>query len=136
MIFRRYGTAYQSVDMNFDSLALNEVAFRRNREEAIPAEGFDDAHEVLATHELVAEAEGEVQDETEQRLLEKLEAQMEELVASLGQADILVVENEQGHDWPKTKQKTSNVVIEGENRLHFQYHVAPPLRVTVRRRSP
>jgi hypothetical protein len=45
-----------------------------------------------------------------------------------------VVENDQGHDWPKTKQKTTNVIVEGENRLHFNYSVAPPLRISVRRR--
>ena len=84
MIFRRYGTAYQSVDLNFDSLALNEVAFRRNREESIPADDFDATHQVLATHELVAEAEGDVQDETEEMLLEKLEAQVEELRGAWG----------------------------------------------------
>ena len=134
MIFRRYGTAYQSVDLNFDSLALNEIAFRRNREESIPADGFDDAYDTLAKHELVAEAEGDVQDETEGVLLERLEAQVDELLAALGDGEILVVENEQGHDWPKTKQKTSNVIVDGENRLHFHYGVAPPLRVTVRRR--
>lgn len=134
MIFRRYGTTYQSVDTNFDSLALNEIAFRRNREESIPAEGFDDTHEVMSTHELTAEAEGDVQDETEGRLLEKLEAQLEALVTGLGDRELLVVENEQGHDWPKTKQRTSNVIVGGENRLHFRYVAAPPLRVTVRRR--
>lgn len=134
MIFRRYGTAYQSVDVNFDSLALNEVAFRRNRDESIPADGFDEAYETVATHELTAEAEGNVQDETETALLEKLEAQLDELRSALGPDEILVVENEQGHDWPKTKQKTSNVIVEGENRLHFQYTVAPPLRISVRRR--
>ncbi len=134
MIFRRYGTAYQSVDINFDSLALNEVAFRRNREESIPADDFDATHEVLATHELVAEAEGNVQDETEEVLLNKLQAQIEELRSALGEGEILVVDNEQGHDWPKTKQKTTNVIVEGENRLHFHYGVAPPLRISVRRR--
>lgn len=134
MIFRRYGTAYQSVDLNFDSLALNEIAFRRNREESIPADGFDDSYETLGTHELVAEAEGDVQDHTEEVLLQRLEAQIEELREGLGDGEILVVENEQGHDWPKTKQKTTNVIVEGENRLHFHYGVAPPIRVTVRRR--
>jgi len=134
MIFRRYGTAYQSVDVNFDSLALNEIAFRRNREESIPADDLDTDYETLATHELVAEAEGDVQDETEAALLEQLEAKLDELHRALGEGEILVVENEQGHDWPKTKQKTSNVIVEGENRLHFQYGVAPPLRITIRRR--
>jgi len=134
MIFRRYGTAYQSVDVNFDSLALNEIAFRRNREESVPVEEMD-GFETLATHELVAEAEGEVQDATEQAMLELLEARLSEVRGALGEGEVLVVENDQGHDWPKTRQKTSNVVVEGENRLHFHYTVAPPLRVTVRRRS-
>jgi hypothetical protein len=134
MIFRRYGTSYQSVELNFDSLALNEIAFRRDRVESIPAADFDDAFETLATHELTAEAEGAVQDHTEDALLRDLEAQIEALHQALGEKEILIVENEQGHDWPKTKQKTTNVVVEGENRLHFSYSVAPPLRVTVRRR--
>ena len=134
MIFRRYGTAYQSVDVNFDSKALNEVGFRRNREESIPADGFDSSYETLAQHELTAEADGDVQDATEAMLLEKLEGRIEALHGALGDDEILVVENEQGHDWPKTKQKTSNVIVEGVNRLHFQYTVSPPLRITVRRR--
>ena len=45
------------------------------------------------------------------------------------------MENEQGHDWPKTKQKTFNVIVEGENRLRFRYTLAPPIRITVRRRG-
>jgi hypothetical protein len=134
MIFRRYGTAYQSVDLNFDSRALNEIAFRRNREESIPVDECD-ALETLATHEVVAEAEGDVQDHTEDLLLQRLEAQIEELHGKLGPDEILVVENDQGHDWPKTKQGTSNVIVEGENRLRFHYSVVPPVRVTVRRRA-
>jgi len=135
MIFRRYGTSYQSVDVNFDSLALNEIGFRRNREESIPADEFDSSFQTLATHELVAEAEGEVQDHTEQVLLERLEAQIAELRAGLAESEVLVMENEQGHDWPKTKQKTFNVIVEGENRLRFRYTLAPPIRITVRRRG-
>ena len=135
MIFRRYGAAYHSVDTNFDSRALNEIAFRRNREESIPAEELDSAFETVSTHELVAEAEGDVQDHTEQELLAELEARLTALHEEAGELGLLVVENEQGNDWPKTRQKTSNVIVEGENRLHFHYSVAPPLRVTVRRRK-
>lgn len=134
MIFRRYGTSYQSIEPNFDSLALNEVAFRRDRKESIEAEEFDASFETLATHELVAEAEGDVQDETEELMLQRLEAKLQELLDGLGDSEILVVENEQGHDWPKTRQKTSNVIVEGENRLKFDYSIAPPLRISVRRR--
>jgi hypothetical protein len=135
MIFRRYGTSFQSVETNFDSKALNEIGFRRSNEESIPADGFDEAYPVVTSHELMAEAEGEEQDRTEAVLLERLLARLKELDGALGGGEILVVENDQGHDWPKTKQTISNVVVEGENRLHFHYTVAPPLKVTVRRRS-
>jgi len=134
MIFRQYGTSFQSVDINFESKALNEVGFRRNREESIPSEGFDAAHPIVATHELVSEASGDVQDHTEQELLDRLEAQIQALLGGLQEGQFLVVENEQGHDWPKTRQATSNVIVEGENRLHFDYTISPALRVSVRTR--
>lgn len=135
MIFRLYGSAYQSVDTNFDSRALNEIGFRRNREESIAADEMESSFEIVATHELAAEAEGDVQDHTEQELLAKLEAKLVELRGAAGDTGVVVVENDQGNDWPKTRQKTSNVVVEGENRLRFHYSVAPPLKVTVRRRK-
>lgn len=134
MIFRRYGSTYQSVDVNFDALALNEIGFRRNREESVSLEVFDEGFQKIQRHELIAEAEGEVQSETEQLLLERLKARVDQLSVDLGESDVLVVENEQGHDWPKTRQKTSNVIVDGENRLHFQYSIDPPLRISVLRR--
>ena len=134
MIFRRYGTSYHSVDLNFDSLALNEIGFRRSHHESIPAEELESSFETVSSHELVAAAEGDVQDATEQVLLDRLESKVKALADGLGEGEILVVENGSGHDWPKTRQKTSNVIVEGENRLHFEYTMAPALRVTVRRR--
>lgn len=134
-IFRRYGSSFHSVDTNFDSLALNEVAFRRNQEESFAVDDFTSSFETVSSHELDAEAEGDVQDHTEQELLDKLSAQLDELAGGLGPSEVLVVENDQGNDWPKTRQRTSNVIVDGENRLRFHYSVAPPLRVTVRRRN-
>ncbi len=133
MIFRRYGNAYQSVELNFDSKALNEIGFRRDRVESIPAEELD-GFEKKTTHELVAEAEGAVQDETEQLMLERLAEQILAIDRNLGPGEILVVDNDQGNDWPKTKQQTTNVIVGGENRLHFSYTMGPPLRATVWRR--
>ncbi len=133
MIFRKYGESYQSVETNFDSKALNEVSFRRDRVESFPADELESRYEQQSVHELVAEAEGGVQDETEQLLLERLEGQLRELESGLQAGDVLVVENEQGHDHPKTRQKISNVVEGGENRLRFHYTIAPPLRVSVHR---
>lgn len=129
MIFKQYGESYQSVDTNFDSKALNEVAFRRNRKASLLRDELETRYEPGEVHELVAEAEGDVQDETEQAMLDQLLHRLKELEDGLEPESILVVENEQGHDYPKTRQKISNVVIEGENRLRFHYTLAPPLRV-------
>lgn len=135
MIFKRYGSTYQSVDPNFDSKALNEIGFRRDQEKAIPVAEFDAAYERVTGHERVAEAEGPVQDHTEQLLLDRLESAVLELEVGLGADQILVVENGDGTDWPKTRQGIRNVVVEGENKLHFAYTVSPPLRLGVYRRK-
>lgn len=133
MIFKRYGTSYQSVDPNFESTALNEIGFRRNREQVVPVEAFENGYEHVSTHELVAQAEGWVQDHTEQLLLDRLEAQLRELEGGPGADHVLVVENKDGHDYPKTRQELKNVVVEGENKLRFTYTVAPALRIGVYR---
>jgi hypothetical protein len=135
MIFRRYGTSYQSVDLNFDSRALSEVGFRRDREQSVETDDFESTYETVASHALDAEAEGDVQDHTEQVLLDKLAGRIRELDSGLGASEVLVIENEQGNDWPKTRQRTSNVIVDGENRLRFHYTIAPPLRVAVRRKK-
>ena len=129
MIFRQYGMSFQRVELNFDSKALNEVGFRRNHQRSIGVDAFRSEYELVETREIVAEAEGDVQDHTEQQLLDKLERAVDALSSSLGEGEVLVIENEQGRDYPKTKQKTSNVILDGENRLHFFYTVAPPLRI-------
>lgn len=134
MILKRYGTSYQSVEPNFESKALNEIGFRRDRALAVPVAEFDAGYDKTASHELVAEAEGEVQDHTEQLLLDRLLARLEELHGALGEEEVLVVENGDGSDWPKTRQSIKNVVVGGENRLHFAYAMAPALRVGVYRR--
>lgn len=134
MILKRYGTAFHTVDLNFESKALNEIGFRRNRVRSVPVEELESDYRKVVEHEILAEAEGRVQDHTEQDLLDKLQARVEELVGELGEEEFLVFENEDGTDYPKTRQKTRNVVEEGENRLHFHYSVFPALRFGVYRK--
>lgn len=131
MILKQYGTTFQSVELNFDSKALNEVGFRRDRKTSVAVDDFRHGYERVAVHELEAEAEGEVQDHTEQDLLDRLEEKVRALEAEVGDGHALVIENGDGHDYPKTRQKTSNVVVEGENRLRFHYSIAPALRLGV-----
>ena len=135
MILRRFGTSYQSVDMDFDAKALSEIAFRRNREHSLPVDEFESAYETIETVELSEEAEGAVQTETLQQMLDQLRDRVEEMRAGLADGQVLVVDNDKGHDYPKPRQITKNVIVEGENRLCFEYTMSPALRVSIRQRS-
>jgi len=133
MLFKRYGTSYQSVEMDFDAKALNDIGFRRDRQRSMPLDDLGAQYHAIETVELTAEAEGVVQYETKQTLLDRLREKLLALQERAPEGGILVVENESGHDYPKTRQATRNVVKEGENRLYFEYTMAPPLRVTLYR---
>jgi hypothetical protein len=134
MILRRYGSSYHSVDLNFDSKALTEIGFRKNNEESFPTDEFTAGWERVSGHDLVATGEGSVQDEVEQKLLKDLEAQIQKLHGDLGAGSVLVVESEQGTDYPKTRTQTRTIVVEGENKFHFTTTVHPALRVAVYRK--
>ena len=134
MILRRYGTTVQSVDIDFNSRALNEVGFRRDRVFSLPFEDFDTGFESVSTHTLSAEAEGDVQDEVEQSMLDDLEAQLRDVLDSRAEAEVLFVESSQDTGYPKTRTRTQNVIVEGENRLYFYSSIDQPLQVGVYRR--
>jgi hypothetical protein len=135
MIFRRYGDSVQSVALDFDSKALTEIRFRRDHERSEPAERFVTHWRRVREHLLEGRAEGFVQDEVEQVLLNDIEAQLRALERGLGADELLVVESENGVDYPKTHTHQTTVTIEGENRLHFTITLRPPLRVGIYRRA-
>jgi hypothetical protein len=131
MLCREYRSSYQSVDIGFDARALNDIGFRRNRELSVPEAEFPDLYAKVDSVEVQTEADGPVQYETKQVLSDRLRAKVEELLARLPEGGVLVVENELGHDYPKTRQLTKNGIEDGENRLHFEYTMEPPLRLTL-----
>lgn len=135
MILKQYGTSYHSVETNFNARALTEIAFRRDRAFSIPTEEFSSTYEKVDEKALTAAAEGNVQDEAEEALLVELEAKLQDALSGLGEGEALVVEvrDDEGH--PKTQDKKTNVVVEGENRLYFQWWVEPPLRMGVYRKK-
>lgn len=135
MILRRYGSTVHSVVPNFDSKALTEIGFRRDNEHSQPADEFHAVHERVGGHDLVGSHEGLVQDEVEQVVLVDLERRLRQIESDLAEHEVLLVESEQGVDYPKTRTQTKTVVIEGENKLHFTTTVHPPLRVGVYRKS-
>jgi hypothetical protein len=132
LIVRQYGTKVQSVQPNFDANAMNEIGFRRDDAWSMATPDFFSSHEKLATHELTAAAEGEVQSEAEAALLRSLQKQL--LSLAEGADDVLFIESEQGTDYPKTRHTQSTLVVEGANRLYFRFRVEPPLRVAVYRK--
>jgi hypothetical protein len=131
MILRRYGTAYHSVEPDFNSKAMNEVGFRRDGAFSVPADEFDERFERREASELVAASEGDVQIEAEQRLLDELLDKLRGLEAGAPEGGYLVVESQAGKDWPRLRSEQRTTVVGTENRLHFTWRVDPPLRVAV-----
>ena len=136
MILRRYGTTIQSVETNFDSKAFTEIGFRRDHAYSSPADDFLDRHERMSEHLLEAESEGDVQDEVESAMLQRLLDQLLSLDGELAEDEFVFVESEPGRDYPKTRTQQKNVVVDGENRLYFYSSVSPPLKVAVFRARP
>lgn len=132
MIAKTYGTKLQSVQPNFDSRAMNEIGFRRDNEWSQPVDEFFAAHEKLEAHELTAAAEGAVQGEAEDDLLHSLHEQLLAVERAAGES-VVVIESEQGVDYPKTRHTQTTQVVDGANRLYFRFTIEPPLRVAVYR---
>jgi hypothetical protein len=64
-------------------------------------------------------------------MLDALKRQLLELEDGLPEGSVVVIESEQGKDYPKTREKTTTQVVGSDNKLHFQRFVDPPLRVAV-----
>jgi hypothetical protein len=129
MILKRYGSSMHSVELNFDSKAMTEIGFRRDKELSIPIETFERGYSRAQAHELTAQTEGYIQDEVERKVLKDLETRIRQLEARLSDGAVLVVESEQSVDYPKTRTEHKTVVEGGENRLFFTVRVEPPLRI-------
>ena len=135
MIAKQYGTRVQSVTPNFDANAMNEVGFTRDNEWVMPSEEFFSTHQKTESHELRAAAEGDVQSEAEDRLLKSLEEQLRAVAGAAGDDALVLIESEQGQNYPKTRHTTETKVVGNENRYYFRFTVEPPLRVAVYRKQ-
>ena len=131
MILKRYGTMLHSVQPDFDSRALTEIGFRRDRRLSLRAADFREAYETVKTMELSAQADGPVHDHAEQELLVNLERELRQAEADAGEDGVVVIESRQGVDYPKTRDRKQNQIREGRNRLYFHWTVDPPLRVGI-----
>lgn len=128
---KRYGAQLHSVTPNFDARAMNEIGFQKSGERSLPADEFESSYQQTGVHELVAAAEGDVQMVVEKAVLDSLAEQLDKLGAQLAEGEIMVVESEQGRDYPKLHEKMSTVVVAGQNRLYFERTVDPPLRIGI-----
>lgn len=131
MIFRKYGTTVHSVEPNFDSRAMNEIGFQKTGAQSFSWDEFQEKYARETGHELSATAEGSVQDEAEQRVLDDLRSQLDALASKLGGSKVLLIESEAGKDYPKTRERQRTLVVGSENKLHFERSVDPPLKVAV-----
>lgn len=131
MIFRKYGSSVHSVEPNFDARAMNEVGFTKNGATELSWGDFEQKFERAEGHELTAQAEGGVQTEAEQSALQSLQEQLSRIESGLAEGSVLLIESELGKDYPKMREKVSNLVVGNENRLYFNRTIEPPLRVGV-----
>lgn len=136
MLLRRYGTTLQSVEPNFDARAMTEIGFRRTGELTIPATEFEEQYDRVRGVELTAVGEGYVQGEAETSMLESLEEQLRQVLGELADDEVMVVESQAGQDYPKTRERVTTQVVQGQNKLYFEWTVEPPLRLGVFRKKP
>lgn len=129
MLFRRYGKRVDSVVTHFDPYALNEIGFRRDRSRTLPADEFATRYAKVAEYAVEEETEGPVQSEAETEILARLERQVRTRTEGLAPGQVLLVENEQGTDYPKLRNRQDRVVVRGENRMYFRWRVHPPIRL-------
>jgi hypothetical protein len=129
MLLLRRGAALSVVRPNFRATAITEITF-------LPASGVSgvvlpsiDALELAEIVTLAPVVEGAVQTETETLLLEALLTGLEQLEAETPSGHVLVIENQPGVDWPRTRETRSEILDPMGNRLHFRWHVEPPLRI-------
>jgi hypothetical protein len=135
MLLRRLGSTFHSVTPTFDSRALSEISFRKNGTYSVPAEEFEQLYRKVSEEAIGGEAEGSVQSAVEDELLRRLEADVADRLSRLPDDEVLVVENEQGVDYPKVRDKKRGTIVQGENRLHFEWRIDPPLRLGHYRRA-
>jgi hypothetical protein len=132
MILRKYGKTYHSVVPNFDSRAMTEVGFQKSGDHSIESGEFESNYERGEARELTAVASGAVQNQVEKQMLDSLREQLLEVENAAGDG-VVVIESEQGKDYPKTREKTTTQVVGHENKLHFERTIDPPLRIAVYR---
>lgn len=135
MLLRRYGTTVQSVTPEFKAQALNEIGFRRDRAFSEDAEAFEQEWTLETTEEISGETSAAVQKDAEEALLERLLERLEAILDGLDDDHAALIENLAGEDWPKTRERRKDVIVEGKNRFHFHWRVDPPLRIGIYRRS-
>jgi hypothetical protein len=133
VILKRYGSSLRSVTPEFNAHALNEIAFGRDDDFSIEGDEFEERFEVSREESLAVETDAPVQKDAEEALLDELRAGIDRIRAGLGEGELLVVENANGVDWPKTRERRKDVIVDGENRFHFHWRVEPPLRLGVYR---
>ena len=134
MMLKRYGAMLHSVQPDFDSRALNEIGFRRDRRLSLRVADFDAGYEAVAVVDLSVETDGAVQHEAEKELLRSLQRELRRAESELEEGGVVVIESQQGVDYPQTRGRKQNQIRDGQNRLYFHWTIDPPLRVGLYRK--
>jgi|GEM_PF-206289 len=132
-LLRRVGDRLRGVEPRFDARALSEIGFHAVGRGDEEAERFDARMVQVREVFLEAASDGPVQSDAEALLLDRLRASLDACLADLAEGEVAVVESQSGVDWPKTRERRKDVIVDGENRFHFHWRVEPPLRISIYR---
>jgi hypothetical protein len=132
-LLQRMGERVRRVEPRFDARALNEIAFQGMGTLDERWEDFEARRVLVRQVALEATTDGPVQSDAEALLLERLRASIDACLHDLAEGEVAVVVNQPGVDWPKTRERRKDVIVDGENRFHFHWRVDPPLRLSVYR---
>jgi hypothetical protein len=134
MLVRRYGSTIQTVEPNFDAKAMTEIGFRRIDGFHMPVDDFEKEYQRIGEYLISGKSDAATQKDAEESLLAELLQQIGVLQRGLADGDVLLFENEPGKDFPRLHEQQKGVLVDGQNKIHFFWHVDPPIRLGHRRR--
>lgn len=126
---RRFGKRVETVEPDFRAEAMTEVGFRRTGERKWALDEFLDEYAMVRGVEITAEATDEVQERAEKAMLQSLRDKLQGIIDALQPHEVLSVESEVGHDYPRTRYERSS-----KGGQEFTYSLDRPLRVGIFRK--
>ena len=127
MQYRKLGNTTTDVSL----ICLGTMTWGQQNSEA---DAFEQKYVRKGGREITATEQGAVQNAAEDAVLLSLREQLLAFEASLGEGELLMIEDKPGVHYPKTRGRQLTAASSGpQTRISFEYTIDPPLHVGVYR---